>query len=108
MLTRRRFLIHAVSAASACALPLWARADSILSESDPQAQAEGYHANASTIDPAAYPSYRPGRGCDKCALLLARHNDGTGRCVIFAEKSIELTGWCKLFTPKDYLTRRPG
>ncbi|MGA2548891.1 MAG: high-potential iron-sulfur protein [Burkholderiaceae bacterium] len=102
MISRRLFLLRLASAAGAALVlpPHKANAESILAESDPLAQAQGYHMDASTVELSRFPDYRSASSCANCALLVSRRADGWGRCATFAEKAISLRGWCRNHTQK--------
>ena len=70
-----------------------------LLESDPTAQALGYHADAKTVDVKKFPSYKPNQTCGTCVQL----QPGTGNergCNIFPGKSVNVGGWCKVWVQK--------
>lgn len=72
----------------------------VLDSSDSEAEAEHYHPDSSTIDPAIEPNFKPGAACRNCAMLASHGGDGFGRCAIFTEKEVSLNGWCRLYTAR--------
>ena len=87
-------------AASALALghPAFAAEPHRLDESDPQAQAQGYQSDASKVDAAHFPEYKPGQTCANCSLYTASGNDALGNCALFGAKLVAAGGWCKAYT----------
>ena len=51
-----------------------------LSESDPQAQALGYKADAASVDKAKYPEYAAGQSCASCQLSQGKGPAPPGPC----------------------------
>lgn len=72
----------------------------VLSEDDPQAQSLGYVADASSVDGARYPQFKPGQNCSNCALFLADAGEASGPCSIFPGKAVMAAGWCSVYAPK--------
>ena len=92
--SRRQFMI--LSAAGACTLALNGKvqAQAMVAETDPQASALGYKANATAVDKAKYPKYAAGQDCDNCALFQGKVGAATGGCALFAGKQVAGKGWC--------------
>jgi len=63
---RRVFLLTV--AASTSALSAGVRAQSLVNDKDPQAQALGYVADASKVDTKKYPKFVAGQNCTNCSL----------------------------------------
>lgn len=98
---RRRAL--ACLALSGLTLPGWTSAlaeDTLLSESDPGALGVAYRADASQVDPARNPSYRPGRQCANCSLYAGEPGQRQGGCGLFYGKEVSASGWCNAWDPK--------
>lgn len=99
---RRQLLKSALlGAMGAAALPEPSRAAAPvnLTESDPTAQALGYHENAAKVDVKAFPTYKPAQKCSTCIQLQA----GTGDhrpCNLFPGKLVNVNGWCKVWVQK--------
>jgi hypothetical protein len=81
------------NSAAAAALPP-------LDPKDPTAQALGFIADATKVDAAANPTYKPTQKCSTCAQFLGKPSDATGGCNIFAGKSVPAGGWCKVWAQK--------
>ena len=100
--SRRTFLISATGAASALATTRFAFAETSapLSESEPQAQALGYKADATKADKVKYPKYAAGQMCGNCQLFQGKSTDVTGPCSIFPNKLVASKGWCSAWAKK--------
>jgi len=98
--SRRQFMI--LSAAGACTLALNGKvqAQAMVAETDPQAVALGYRANATTVDKAKYPKYAAGQECDNCALFQGKAGAAAGGCALFAGKQVHGKGWCSAYAKK--------
>ena len=70
-----------------------------LSESDPTAQALGYHASAKTVDVKAFPTYKSTQSCSNCVQLQAGTGNERG-CNLFVGKAVNINGWCKVWVQK--------
>ena len=69
--SRRIFMIKAASAGITLGVAASVSAQSMLSESDAQAVALSYKADASKVDKAKQPKYAAGQLCSNCALFQA-------------------------------------
>ena len=69
-------------------------------ESDPQATALGYKADATKADKAKFPKYAAGQDCANCALYQGKAGDATGGCPLFAGKTVTAKGWCSAWAKK--------
>jgi len=98
--SRRQFMI--LSAAGACTLALngQVQAQAMVAETDPQAAALGYKANATTVDKAKYPKYAAGQHCGNCALFQGKADAAAGGCSLFAGKQVAGKGWCSAYAKK--------
>ena len=79
--------------ANAAGLPL-------LDPSDPTAKALGFVTDATKVDAASNPTYKPGQRCGTCAQFQGKPGDATAGCNIFAGKAVPATGWCKVWAQK--------
>jgi len=97
---RRQFMI--LSAAGACALTLNGKvqAQALIAETDPQAVALGYKADASKVDKAKYPRYAAGQICGNCVLFQGKADAAAGGCSLFAGKRVAGKGWCSAYAKK--------
>ncbi len=100
--TRRILLVGAIGAASALAASRFAFAQGAvpLSESDPQAQALGYKADAAKVDKVKFPKYAAGQTCSNCQLYQGKPADATGPCALFPNKLVAAKGWCSAWVKK--------
>jgi len=99
---RRTFLIGAAGAASALAASrfTFAQGGTSLSESDPQAQALGYKADATKADKAKFPKYAAGQTCSTCQLYQGKPTDAAGPCPLYQNKLVASKGWCSAWVKK--------
>jgi hypothetical protein len=107
----RRALLRAVvcGATIAPAAILWQRASAaaaasaptpMVDSTDPTAQALGYVANASKVDPKTNPTYMAGQHCAVCAQFQGKATDKQGPCVLFPGKQVMAAGWCRGWAKK--------
>ena len=98
--SRRQFMI--LSAAGACTLALNGKvqAQAMVAETDPQAAALGYKADASKVDKAKYAKYAAGQACGNCALYQGKPDSAAGGCSLFAGKQVASKGWCSAYAKK--------
>jgi hypothetical protein len=80
--------------ADAAALPA-------LDPADPTAKALGFTTDATKVDAAANPTYKPTQKCSTCAQFQGKPTDASGACNIFAGKSVPAGGWCKVWVQKS-------
>ena len=81
------------SSADAAALPP-------LDTKDPTAQALGFVTDATKVDTASNPTYKPNQKCSTCVQFQGKPGDASGGCNIFAGKSVPAGGWCKTWSQK--------
>ena len=79
--------------ADAAALPA-------LDPKDPTAQALGFTTDASKVDKASNPTFKPDQKCGTCAQFQGKPGDASGGCNIFAGKSVPSGGWCRVWAQK--------
>lgn len=102
---RRQFfvLMPAALAATAGAGPARAQA-SELKESDPEAVALDYVADARRVDRQRQPKYQPGQTCANCGLFVAPPGGAAasrlGGCQLFYGKEVTAIGWCSAWEAK--------
>ena len=98
--SRRQFMI--LSAAGACTLALnnQVQAQAMIAETDTQAAALGYKADASKVDKAKYAKYAAGQECDNCALFQGKAGAASGGCSLFPSKQVAGKGWCSAYAKK--------
>lgn len=98
--SRRSFLIACVGAVSTLSLQREAFAENApkLEESDPQAKQYSYKVDATKVDLATSPGYKPGQTCANCSLFQGKSSDAYGGCMIFGNKQVAAAGWCSAYT----------
>jgi len=100
--SRRAFVMSVVAGTSALAA---ARVDAQaaapkLEESDPQAAALGYKADATKVDKAKYPQHAATQVCGGCNFYQGKPTDAMAPCQLFAGKQVAGKGWCTAFAKK--------
>lgn len=71
-----------------------------LDPNDPTAKALGFVPDATKVDAAANPTYKPTQKCGTCAQYQGKATDSAAACNIFAGKSVPAGGWCKVWVQK--------
>jgi hypothetical protein len=71
-----------------------------LDPKDPTAQALGFITDATKVDAASNPTYKPNQKCGTCAQFQGKAGDASGGCNIFVGKSVPVGGWCKTWAQK--------
>lgn len=98
--TRREFIVQlGFLGTTLVAGQTWADG-SMVAESDPQAVALGYKADASKVDKVKFPKYAIGQECRTCALYQGKPGDASGGCPLFAGKQVSGKGWCTAWAKK--------
>jgi hypothetical protein len=97
---RRVFMLQALVGATAIGTALQARAQAMLAETDAQATALGYKADASKVDKTKYPKFATGQHCANCALFQGAANAAAGGCPLFAGKQVAGKAWCSAWAKK--------
>ena len=71
----------------------------MVSESDPNAKALGYVADASN---AKSDKFKAGSNCSNCALFQGGQGGqgDAGNCPLFGGKKVAAAGWCTAWAPK--------
>lgn len=98
--SRRHFVIHSLAACGMLGAASVAQAQAMLAETDPQAVALGYKADASKVDKAKQPKFVAGQNCANCALYQAAAGAAAGGCPLFAGKQVAGKGWCAAWAKK--------
>jgi len=100
---RRTFVVQTITGVgtlSAISLTGVAQAQAMVAETDGQATALGYKADATKIDKVKYPKYAAGQHCGNCALFQGKAADAAGACPLFAGKQVSSKGWCSAYAKK--------
>lgn len=98
--SRRTFLFQGSMCCIALGVASSSSAQSMVLETDAQASALGYKADASKIDKAKQPKYVTGKVCGNCALFQGTAGAATGACPLFAGKQVAAKGWCSAYAKK--------
>ena len=100
MTNRREFMVQ-ISLASGmlAANTAWAQG-ALVAETEPQATALAYKADATKTDAAKNPKYAKGQQCSNCALYTGKAGDAAGGCPLFAGKQVASKGWCSAYAKK--------
>lgn len=77
-----------------------AHADTLLKETDQEAIAMDYRADASTVDAAKFPKFKPGQNCANCSLYAGDKGATSGPCGLFMFKDVTAIGWCNAWEKK--------
>ena len=102
MTNRREFIVQlslggtalmAGGAAMAAGAPM-------VAETDGQAKALGYVADATKADKVKFPKYAAPQACANCALFQGKAGDAAGGCALFAGKQVAGKGWCSAYSKK--------
>lgn len=100
-MTNRREFIAQISFASTALLAGNAMAQgAMLAETDAQAAALGYKADAAKTDKVKFPKFAAGQNCANCALYQGKAGAAAGGCPLFAGKQVTAKGWCSAYAKK--------
>jgi hypothetical protein len=99
-ITRRVLMVKTVAASCATLSVLSAQAQTMLLDSDSQAKALGYKADASKIDTKQQPRHVAGQICSNCTLYQGTANSTAGACPLFPGKQVAAKGWCSAYAKK--------
>jgi hypothetical protein len=97
---RRVFMLQTAVGCAVAVTALQASAQTMLAESDAQAAALGYKADASKVDKTKYPKFAAGQACASCALFQGAAGAAAGGCPLFAGKQVAAKGWCTAWAKK--------
>lgn len=99
-MTNRRVFIAQLSLGGTALLAANAMAaPPMLIETDSQAKAMGYVADAAKADKAKFPKYAVGQNCANCALYQGG-SAAVGGCPLFPGKDVAAKGWCSAYAKK--------
>lgn len=99
--SRRVFMLQAVAATGALAALGSAHAAApMLAETDAQAVALGYKADATKVDKTKQAKFVAGSNCANCGLYQGKAGDAAGGCPLFAGKQVSAKGWCNAWVKK--------
>ena len=98
--SRRLFLQQAAAGCLALGAINQAGAQSMLAETDAQATALGYKADATKVDKSKQTKYAAGQLCSNCALYQGAASSASGGCPLFSGKLVAAKGWCSAWAKK--------
>ena len=99
---RRVFVMTVFAGGSALAasrVSAQAAAPALL-ETDPQAAALGYKADATKVDKAKYPLRAATQVCGGCNFFQGKPADAMAPCQLFVGKQVASKGWCSAWAKK--------
>lgn len=97
---RRIFLLQTAAGGLGIAVASQANAQAMVAETDPQAIALSYKADAAKVDKAKQPKYAAGQICANCALYQGAASAAAAGCPLFAGKQVAGKGWCSAYVKK--------
>ena len=100
MSNRREFIVQFGLIGSAFGAEQSFAQGAMVVESDAQAVALGYKADASKVDKTKYSKFAAGQQCDGCALFQGKGGAASGPCPLFAGKQVSAKGWCSAYAKK--------
>jgi hypothetical protein len=101
MSNRREFIVQLSLGSTALVAGGAAMAQgAMVAETDPQAAALGYKADASKADKVKFPKFAAGQNCGTCALYTGKAGADAGPCPLFAGKQVTAKGWCSAYAKK--------
>jgi hypothetical protein len=100
MTQRREFILQVALGSTALLASQVHAAAPMVADSDPQAAALGYKADATKVDKTKFPKYAAGQACASCALYQGKPADAAGACPLFAGKQVAGKGWCSAYAKK--------
>lgn len=72
----------------------------LVEETDAQATALGYVADAAKADKKKYPKFVAGSNCASCQLYQGKAKEAAGPCPLFPNKQVSAKGWCSAWVKK--------
>jgi len=97
---RRVFLMQAAIGGLGMGATSVVLAQAMVAETDPQATALAYKADATKVDKSKQPKYAAGQVCGNCALFQGAASAAAGGCPLFAGKQVSAKGWCSAYAKK--------
>ena len=98
--SRRQFMLNIAAGSILLGSAAKASAQSLVSESDPQAVGLAYKADATKVDKSKQPKYAAGQACGNCALYQGAAGSAAGVCPLFAGKQVSAKAWCSAYAKK--------
>jgi len=97
---RRQFMLNAAAGSLLIGAGVKASAQGLVAESDSQAAALAYKADATKVDKSKQPKYAAGQACSNCALYQGAAGSAAGNCPLFAGKQVSAKAWCNAWAKK--------
>jgi hypothetical protein len=100
MSNRREFIVQISLGGGLLAASNSFAQGAMVAETDAQAAALGYKADATKADKAKYPKYAADQKCSNCALYTGKAGATSGPCSLFPGKQVTAAGWCSAYAKK--------
>ena len=100
MTKRREFIIQVAAGSSALIAGQAFAQPAMLVETDAQAAALGYKADATKVDKTKFPKFAADQKCNNCVLYQGKATDAAGGCPLFGAKQVAGKGWCSAWAKK--------
>lgn len=100
MTNRREFIVQLSLGGTALVAGNAMAQGAMLAETDAQAKALGYVADATKADKVKFPKFAAGQTCANCALYQGKAGAAAGPCPLFAGKQVAAKGWCSAYAKK--------
>ncbi len=100
MSNRREFIVQVSLGSSMLAAGSTLAQGALVAETDAQAAALGYKADATKTDKAKFKQYAAGNQCSNCVLYQGKAADTAGPCPLFVGKQVTAKGWCSAWAKK--------
>jgi len=100
MTNRREFIVQLSLGGTALMAGNAMAAVPMVVETDAQAVALGYKADATKADQVKFPKFAAGQSCSSCSLYQGKAGDAAGACPLFAGKQVSAKGWCSAYAKK--------
>lgn len=100
MTNRREFIVQISLGSSLLAAGNAMAQGAMVVETEPQAAALGYKADASKADKKKFPKHAADQQCTNCALYQGKAGAAAGPCPLFAGKQVTAKGWCSAWAKK--------
>lgn len=100
MSNRRNFFVQISAIGMAMGSAHVLAQGAMVAETDAQAAALGYKADASKVDKVKFPKHTADQHCGNCALYQGKPTDASGGCGLFPGKQVAGKGWCSAWAKK--------
>lgn len=100
MTDRREFIVQLCVGCTTLVAGSAMAQGAMLAETDAQAKALGYVADATKADKVKFPKFAAGQTCANCALYQGKAGAASGGCPLFGTKQVAAKGWCSAYAKK--------